>query len=106
MMAYFPKDKVQLISGQNKVFTRPGKSGGSVDIYFCPDLRSSVFSEASVYPDIRGVAVGCFADPSFAPPQLVGWNAERHEWVNFPSNITHIETQMTQSELETVFGSR
>lgn len=96
----------KLGTGQSKVFTRPEESGGSVDIYFCPTCGSSVFSEASVYPDIRGVAVGCFADPSFAPPQLVGWNLERHAWLNFPSNITHIETQMTQSELEAVFGSR
>ena len=57
VVAYFPKDKVQVLSGPSKVFTRTGESGGSVDIYFCPSCGSSVFSEASVYPDIRGVTV-------------------------------------------------
>jgi hypothetical protein len=106
VVAYFPKDKVQVLSGPSKVFTRTGESGGSVDIYFCPSCGSSVFSEASVYPDIRGVTVGCFADPSFAAPQVVAWDLRRHAWVNFPANINLVKTQMTQSELDTVFANR
>jgi hypothetical protein len=103
--AYFPKDKVEIISGPSKIFTRTGESGGSADLYFCPSCGSTVFWEASVFPNIRGVAVGCFADPSFPPPQLVAWDSRRHEWVSFPQGANLIKTQLNKPELESVFKS-
>src|SRR5579863_220206 len=53
--AYFPKDKVEIVSRQSKIFSRRGKSGGTVDIHFCPACGSSLISEASVFPNIRAV---------------------------------------------------
>jgi hypothetical protein len=102
-MAYFPAEKVQIISGESKIFSRSGLSGATVDIHFCPSCGSSLFSEASVFPGIRAVAVGCFADPSFAPPQLVGWHSRNHAWVTFPPNIPVIDVQLSQAELDDVF---
>ena len=100
--AYFPKDKVEIVAGESKIFTRTGKEG-TVSIHFCLTCGSSLFSEASVFPGIRAVMVGCFADPSFAPPELVGWHSRNHAWVKFPPNIPIIDVQLSQTEIEEVF---
>jgi hypothetical protein len=78
--AYFPKDKVEIVSRQSKIFSRRGKSGGTVDIHFCPTCGSSLISEASVFPNIRAVMVGCF----LLTPRLLPQN-----WLDGIQGITH-----------------
>jgi hypothetical protein len=38
-------------------------------------------------PDFVGIAVGCFVDPDFPPPQWSGWEEVMHPWLGMPSNI-------------------
>ncbi len=91
--AYFPKDSVEVVSGRFKTFERPGHSGGKSNIHFCPACGSSLFWEGPIFPEMRGVAVGCFADPSFPPPQGAFWDENRHPWVKFPPGVEANKTQ-------------
>lgn len=77
-VAYFPKDSVTVLSGQYKTFQRNGDTGGKLDQHFCPECGTTVLLDAEFLTDCRGVPVGCFADPSFPPPQLVIYDRSRH----------------------------
>jgi hypothetical protein len=96
--AYFPEASVQTVSGSFNTFVRPGDAGTKWSIYFCPTCGSSVFWEGPFFPDIRGVAVGCFADPSFPPPQVAVFTQNQHSWVTFPTGAMLHATQPTQTE--------
>jgi hypothetical protein len=90
--AYFPRHSVQVVSGVSKTFVRMGDSGRKAEIHFCPEGGSSVFWDSEALPEVRGVAVGCFADPSFPAPQRAAYIRSRHYWVNFPPGIESYET--------------
>lgn len=102
--ALFPKDNVQSVSGSFSTFVRPGDLGTKWSIYFCPTCGSSVFWEGEYIPGLRGVAVGCFADPSFPPPQVVIFNENRHSWVTFPTGVILHETELTQTEVSALMA--
>jgi len=69
--AYFLKDSVQPVFGAFNTFVGPADSAAKLSFYFCPTCGSSIFWEGGYSrSDVRGVAVGCFADPSFPPPQI------------------------------------
>jgi hypothetical protein len=50
----------------------------------CGQLRIEVQGE----PRGVGVAVGAFADPAFAPPQVSVYDCRRHAWVRLPDGVT------------------
>jgi hypothetical protein len=91
--AYFPADKVQTVSGSSKTFVRPGDLGTKYSLYFCPTCGSTVYWEGTLLPSLRGVAVGCFSDPSFPPPQQAFFTENRHSWVTFPPRAMLHETE-------------
>jgi hypothetical protein len=99
MGSYFPKQNVEAISSAFKTFVRAGHSGAKLTIYFCPACGSSIFWEGGYSnPDYRGVAVGCFADPSFPAPQVAFFTQSQHSWVTLPVNVMRFETEPTQAE--------
>jgi len=81
--AYFPKEAVS-VSGKSKVFTSVSDRGTRSGAHFCPECGTTLFWDASLG---RGVAVGCFADPSFPPPQFVAWAQHQHHWARFPEGV-------------------
>ena len=82
--AYFPDDQVMAKSGESKSFTNEGDSGGQIERRFCPTCGSTVFFSASFMPGSTGIAVGCFADPTFPQPIAAAWCESKHSWVSFP----------------------
>jgi len=102
--ALFPKDSVQRVAGSFNTFVRSGDLGTKWSNYFCPTCGSTIFWEGTFIPDLRGVAVGCFADPWFPPPQTVLFNENRHSWVKFPTGAMSHETEPTQTELITLLA--
>ena len=87
---YFPKEQV-LTEGPSKVYIRDGQQGRKVRIHFCPNCGSSVYWGADRLPDMIGVALGAFADPSFPAPTASGWEATRHPWVDFAHELQHLQ---------------
>lgn len=86
--AYFPKDTVT-VSGQAKRFTRGSDSGRKGRCYFCAECGTTLYWDAESRPNLRGVAVGCFAGPAFPGPQQVNWTEHQHPWVRFPDGLPH-----------------
>jgi hypothetical protein len=78
------------IEGQSSTWTFPSDSGepvtfrscdsGGATYHFCPECGSTVYWEISAAPDVLGVAVGGFTDPTFPPPMISGFEAYGHPW--------------------------
>jgi len=56
------------VEGEDKIYARMADSGFEIRFHFCPHCGTSVFWEGDKNPATCGVAVGCFADPDFPPP--------------------------------------
>lgn len=79
--AWFSREQIASVSGNPAQFTRQSDSGRSVTFRFCPKCGSTVYWEAERFPGLIAVAVGSFADPTFAAPTLSGWEQRLHRWV-------------------------
>jgi hypothetical protein len=80
--AYFYKEHVRA-AGPSKIYVRDGQEGRKVRFHFCPDCGTTVYWDLDVRPDLIGVALGAFADPSFPRPTISVWEQTRHPWVEF-----------------------
>jgi hypothetical protein len=84
--AYFKKENVRTL-GPSTSYVRDGQEGRKVRTNFCPTCGSTVFWSLDFFPDFIGVAVGAFADPSFARPVASVWERTRHPWVGFGHDV-------------------
>ena len=66
------------IEGEHKIYGRMADSGFEIRFHFCPNCGSSVFWEGDRSPTTCGIAVGCFADPSFPAPTSSGYEESMH----------------------------
>ena len=76
--------------GPSKVYVRGSDSGQKIEFHFCPDCGSTVYLYAASAPDLIGVALGAFADPSMPRPTLSVWEATRHPWVTFDHELDRL----------------
>jgi hypothetical protein len=77
------------IEGEHKTYGRIADSGLEIRFHFCPNCGSSVFWEGDRSPTTCGIAVGCFADPSFPTPTSSGWEESMHRWLGLPPSTVH-----------------
>ena len=74
--------------GESKTFTRIADSGRKVTYHFCPNCGTTVYWIGEMRPDVTGVAVGAFNDPSIRSPERAVWAENRHPWVHEPGGIS------------------
>ncbi len=86
--AYYPENRVR-ITGERKNFMRGTASGKKFEQSFCPHCGTSVFWVAELKPNVVGIAVGCFADPTFPAPMRSVWEQTHHPWLGLPEGIQH-----------------
>jgi hypothetical protein len=79
--AYFSKQAVQ-VSGSPATYIRPTDAGHQFITYFCRTCGTSVYWRSGKNPDLVGVAVGAFADPSFPRPGRSVWEQSKHSWID------------------------
>lgn len=90
--SYWERSQVKAYLGESKVYRRSSDSGRTVEHHFCPTCGGNVYWYPELVPNLVGVAVGCFDDPSFPPPRAVSYAPRRYDWVKFPEGIPHNET--------------
>jgi len=66
--AYCPKEQVRT-AGPSKIYVRGGDSGRKIEQHFCPECGSTMFWCSQHFPDLIGIALGAFADPSMPGPR-------------------------------------
>jgi len=92
-----PREHVT-IEGQSSTWTFPTEDGepatfrscdsGGATYHFCPECGSTVYWDIAIDPGRLGVAVGAFADPTFPPPVISGFEAYGHPWALNPSELS------------------
>lgn len=85
--ARFARTQIRAIEGSATKYVRVGDSGGRITFCFCPTCGSTVYWEIDAMPDFIAVAVGAFADPSFAAPTFSVYDSRRHPWVAVPQSV-------------------
>lgn len=80
------------VTGNATEFVRTGDHGSQFRFRFCPVCGSNVFHTEEGVEGRVSVAVGAFADPSFAPPEDSVYESRRHPWVQLPQDITRYDT--------------
>lgn len=78
--AWFDRDAIAA-RGREATFVRSGSdTGAEIHFHFCPNCGTTVYWESpgGGLPEMCGVAVGCFADPSFPQPSLSVHGRSRH----------------------------
>jgi hypothetical protein len=76
--------------GASRQYVRVSDDGGKCVFRFCPHCGATVFYTAESSPDVVGVPVGAFADPSFPEPTRSVWEERGHSWVLLPDRIEHV----------------
>jgi hypothetical protein len=89
--AYYARANVTAIDGQSNEFSRTAESGRGLTNHFCPQCGTTVYWSLEMRPDHLGIAVGCFADPSFPEPVRAIWTENKHHWVRFPDGLPAFE---------------
>ncbi|HMG92525.1 MAG TPA: GFA family protein [Chryseolinea sp.] len=89
VQARFPREEVT-IAGKSNVWKYPGKGGptvtgrtcadGGTTFHFCPVCGSTVYYLVDADPDRIGVKVGSFADATFPPPIIAGFEEYKFPW--------------------------
>ena len=91
--AFFPKSQISAIEGAHKAFRRSSDAGRDVECHFCPECGSTVFWYRDATPELAGISVGCFTDPTFPAPKAAIWAAHKLHWVEFPPGMPVLNTQ-------------
>jgi hypothetical protein len=88
MQAGFKAGQVE-ISGRFNDFSRISDEADRKEavFHFCPDCGSQVFYTEPDDPDLIVVSIGSFADPTFPPPTVSGYDSRRHPWVGLPESV-------------------
>ncbi|MGO1001900.1 GFA family protein [Lysobacter sp. CA196] len=91
--------------GQSKQYLRIGDEGSSARFHFCPECGSTVFCFLNDVPDVVAVPVGAFADPSFPPPSVSGYEERKHRWAGPSDGIEHFDRAARRAVLVAPNGS-
>ncbi|MGA2057857.1 MAG: GFA family protein [Bradyrhizobium sp.] len=89
-------------SGNGLTYNRKGTSGGNVQFVFCAVCGSTVSTSLEFLPEMIGIPVGCFADPTFPAPKVAAWCESKLEWVRFPDELLLLRDQTQAMEPQQV----
>jgi hypothetical protein len=84
--AYYARTQV-LLEGTSTIYAREADSGYQVRFHFCPTCGTLLYWESDKYPAECGIAVGCFADPTFPAPTISVWEESQHPWLGLPAEV-------------------
>lgn len=90
VQARFLKDQVE-VTGSPNSYTRTGDSGRTVTFHFCGACGTTLHWQPEALPDHISVAVGGFADSSFAPPNYSVFETRKHPWLHFQIDMEHYD---------------
>ncbi|WP_417471911.1 GFA family protein [Luteimonas mephitis] len=88
--ARFPAQAVT-IEGLSNEYRRVGDEGGTARFHFCPTCGATVFYVEDGEPGMVAIPIGAFADPSFPPPSVSGYEQRKHGWVGLPDGIRRFD---------------
>lgn len=79
VQARFPDEQVTLI-GPFREWRDVAESGTRTTFRFCASCGVTVTYVSEEMPGLMAVPVGAFADPTFPPPSISGYEDRQHPW--------------------------
>ena len=89
--ARFARERVSGLEREASTFTRVGDAGSHITFRFCARCGSTVWWEIDALPGFVAVALGAFAEPSFAQPTVSVYEDRRHPWVTIDGAVEHLD---------------
>lgn len=86
VQALYKQDHVRA-EGRYSEYIRVRERGDERRYCFCPDCGATVFFTVPAVPDLVGIPVGGFADPSFPAPRISVYESRRHPWLSVPDSV-------------------
>ena len=74
-------------AGETRSHLRKGDTGCTITFHFCPVCASTLHWDVEAMPDMIGIPVGVFADPSFPSPTTSIFVPQKHPWVVVPNGV-------------------
>lgn len=74
----------------------PSCDMGGATYHFCPTCGSTVYWDITVAPDIIGIAVGSFTNPTFPAPMISGYEKYGHPWAMHAEDLDMIRLQLAE----------
>jgi len=88
---YFRNERIVRITGDAVRYELTNQHDGSEQQrFFCKSCGSTVYWRVSTFPDLTGVAGGCFEKPYFGKPDYSVSGKNRLNWVKLPWGMKQI----------------
>lgn len=82
--AYFADHQIVEKTGVLTLYRVPGTT--SQQRWFCAQCGSTLFWISGDFPNMTGVAGGCFTTPALSSPDLTIGSETKHAWVGLPTH--------------------
>jgi hypothetical protein len=104
MSLWVRRADLEIVSGEPKIWTRPGASGGTVSCAFCPACGSRLYHDASNDPEIVSVKAGSLDDTSWLRPAGHIWTRSRQPWVDISDAPAGLVFETEPSDFDVFIG--
>ena len=92
-IALYPRDMVEITSGDLKGYSYQSDGDNTLQINFCPTCGSPVMLDIAGMPDLVSIKVGTFDDTSWYNPTVNIWTDSRQPWVKLDPEATNVPKQ-------------
>ena len=84
LSVYINNKQIVNTQGQHKIY----KINGDIkqERYFCSNCGTTLYWKLSNYPELTGVAGGCFAESNIREPEYTITNENKCNWLSLPEN--------------------
>lgn len=99
----FPRAKAK-IEGKSTKWSFPADSKKQVcdsvgaTYHFCPVCGTTVYWDIAPAPDLIGLAIGTFLDPTFPPPKISGFEKFSHPWAMKAANLPIVRLNLAEEK--------
>ena len=89
--ALIETDRVDILSGQPKLFSMPTDSGQPHDVARCPDCGTAVWSHYGGLKVLTFLRVGTLDQPALLPPDVHIYTRSKLPWIALPPGVPAFE---------------
>lgn len=97
--ALIEADRVELLSGEPKLYAMPADSGRPHSVFRCPECGTAVWSNYGGLTKLRFVRVGTLHDPAALPPDVHIYTRSKLPWITLPQGVPAFEAYYSSREV-------
>jgi len=88
LSAYFKNENVIILFGESVCYQVHNQNKDAVqERFFCKKCGTTLYWNVSCYPQLTGVAGGCFAEDALDRPSYSASHGSKYDWVKVPIGV-------------------